>query len=126
LDLFIANAARQDVPSVLFRSETDGTFTDITKSAGLGGKKAAETAHVFDINQDGLIDLLLSSIDGISLFSNNGDGTFSDITEESGLSNVKMVQDVASDDYDNDGDTDLFLPEVLRRHWTALNPILTS
>lgn len=103
--------------SVLFRNNRNGTFTDITASAGVGNAGHWATAAAwFDYDHDGLLDLLVTNyiaydwnhdpycgapapgyrvycdpfhFQGTSmrLFHNNGDGTFTDRTEQSGLFN---------------------------------------
>jgi len=109
LDLFIANQERLDAPSLLFRNEGNGMFSDVTLGAGLAGIERAIGAYVADINNDGSPDLLLSSSErGISLFLNNGNGSFKNITAETGLSKTYSVKDLALGDYDNDGLIDIF------------------
>ncbi|MBU4287990.1 MAG: CRTAC1 family protein [Proteobacteria bacterium] len=109
LDLFVANQQLDDAPSVLFRNEGDGSFTDVTEDAELAGIECAVGTHVADVNGDGNVDILLSNYGGILLYLNNADGTFTDFTAESGLSSIKMVHDLALGDADNDGDMDIFV-----------------
>ncbi|MCG2829718.1 MAG: VCBS repeat-containing protein, partial [Desulfobacteraceae bacterium] len=109
LDLFIANQMRYDAFSILYRNNGDETFTDVTTSAGLSGIVLAEGAYVADLNGDGFVELLLSSLAGILLYANNGDGTFTNMTTAAGLSGVTMVNDLALGDYDKDGDMDIFV-----------------
>lgn len=109
LDLFVANRQRDDAPSVLFRNEGDGSFTDVTEDAGLAGIECAVGTHIADVNGDGNVDILLSNYGGILLYLNNADGTFTDFTAESGLSLIKMIHDLAVGDADNDGNIDIFV-----------------
>ncbi len=74
---------------------------------------AAYGAAVGDIDNDGLIDLIVTSEAGNSLYRNRGDGTFDDAAESA------RVRDVHGDvvaplllDFDNDGDLDLFLSAI--------------
>ncbi len=109
LDLFIANVMRDDAPSILYRNNGDETFTDVTEDAGLAGIERAVGAYVADVNGDGFVELLLSSLAGVSLYANNGDGIFTNMTSEAGLSGITMVHDLALGDYDKDGDMDVFV-----------------
>lgn len=75
LDCFIAN---HDIPSVLWRNNGDGTYTDITNSSGLGGLSALIIqTSMKDFDNDGYVDLLMSGNSSTAkLFHNNGDNTF--------------------------------------------------
>ena len=121
LDLFVTNEARENAPSCLFRNNGDGTFTDVTQSAGLFdlfNNKTNETAVWGDYDQDGDMDLFMtpSNLGPPVLARNNGDGTFTDVTGESGILNVdpktwKWGTGIVLGDYDNDGDLDLFITQ---------------
>ncbi len=70
---------------ILYRNNANGTFTDVTKNAGLNDVKPAHgfSAVLDDFNNDGKIDLFVANdSDPNSLFLNQGDGTF----KESALS----------------------------------------
>ncbi len=69
----------------LLRNNCNGTFTDVTKEAGLAEPTSTQTAVWADINNDGLLDLYVGNENGPNqLFLNNGDGTFKDISRASG------------------------------------------
>jgi hypothetical protein len=64
-------------PLSLFRGNGDGTFTDVTRQAGLTELFATQTAVWTDINNDELWDLFVGNEKGSSrLFLNKRDGTF--------------------------------------------------
>ena len=66
---------------LFFRNDGDGTFTDLTKEAGLGANDWNADAAVADIDLDGYPDLYVSNMFGANhLFRNRGDGTFEDVT----------------------------------------------
>jgi hypothetical protein len=96
-------------PTTLLRNNGDGTFTDVTASAGIVfNSDETFSFDVGDINNDGFIDIYIGG-SGAKLYLNNGDGTFSDITETSGAFGQQDTdRTVTFNDYNNDGWLDLF------------------
>src|SRR5207302_1463030 len=72
--------------SALYRNLGDWKFQDITKEAGLNLSSLDATGAVLaDVDGDGDLDLLVSSIrGGVHLFLNDGGGHFHDATAASG------------------------------------------
>jgi hypothetical protein len=104
--------------NVLYRNNGNGTFTDVTKKAGLEGRGWAGDAVVFDYNDDGRLDLLVTSMFGRSqLYRNNSDGTLTDVTMEVlgrtpwGGVGAKAL------DFDNDGRLDLLIVDMHSDMW---------
>ena len=96
-------------PSLL-RNNCNGTFTDVTREAGLPATLRSQTAAFADFDNDGNLDLLLGSEDGRTrLFHNNGKGAFEDVTEKSRIDVVAFVKAAVAADYDNDGFVDFYL-----------------
>jgi tetratricopeptide (TPR) repeat protein len=95
----------------LLKNNCDGTFSDVTKAAGLAEPATStQTAVWTDINNDGLLDLFVGSENGpAQLFLNNGDGTFKDISHSAGIDQVTYAKGVVAGDYDNDGWPDLYV-----------------
>ncbi|HUB80754.1 MAG TPA: FG-GAP-like repeat-containing protein [Bryobacteraceae bacterium] len=94
----------------LLRNNCNGTFTDVTKEAGLAQLTSTQTAVWTDINNDGLLDLYVGNENGPNqLFLNNGDGTFKDISHSSGTDVSGYTKAVIAADYDNDGWADLYV-----------------
>mgnify|MGYP002623544662 CR=1 FL=1 len=92
----------------------DGTFADVTKSAGLSHLWHINTVGFADVDNDGDQDLFAFAFYGRNyVFENNGDGTFSDVSEKTSLMNDDIIACYAFLDYDNDGDLDLYLGRPL-------------
>jgi enediyne biosynthesis protein E4 len=75
-------------PDNLYHNNGDGTFTDVSKKAGVSDpqKSFGLTSVWSDFDNDGRIDLFVTN-DGEPnyLYRNNGDGTFTDIATEAGV-----------------------------------------
>jgi len=95
----------------LLRQNPDGTFTDVTLSAGLGYRAyPSQTAAWADYDSDGDLDLYIGNERRPGqLFRNNDDGTFTDVAREAGVVNDAMAKGVTWGDFDNDGDPDLYV-----------------
>lgn len=69
----------------LYRNNGNGTFSDVTESAGLGGTRWSMAAAAIDYDADGDQDLYLLNYGPNIFYRNNGNGTFNDITASLGL-----------------------------------------
>ena len=99
-------------PSLL-RNNCDGTFTDVTREAGLSEPIASQTAVWTDIDNDGFVDLFIGNEQGPSrLYRNKGNGTFEDISTLAGVDRIAFSKGVVSADYDNDGYMDLYVSNL--------------
>ncbi len=102
---------RNDLPAVGGRRQL--RFTDVTGRAGVGLRAYGMGAAVADYDNDGDMDLFVTSFGPDTLFRNNGDGTFSDVTAAAGVSDPLWSTSAAFFDYDRDGDLDLFVANYL-------------
>lgn len=120
----------------LYQNNGDGTFTDVTKQAGVANAKWSVSASFGDYNLDGFLDLYVANyldynietahpctLEGVhiycgpheypgapdTLYRNNGDGTFTDVTARSGVMNSGKGLGVLFTDYNNDGYPDIFV-----------------
>lgn len=100
----------------LYHHNKDGTFTEVTATAGLTPELNSQGLAWGDYNNDGLLDLYVShgSSSGNgnqnnNLYRNNGDGTFTDVAAEAGADDGTDTWAALWGDYDNDGFLDLFV-----------------
>jgi enediyne biosynthesis protein E4 len=120
MDIFVLNGSRlggapADTSNRLYRNNRDGTFTDVTRQAGLFRAGWAAAVTVGDYNNDGHEDLFITYWGRNVLYRNNGDGTFTDVTKEAGLwqETVRWGSGCTFVDYDRDGKLDLFVANYL-------------
>ena len=125
--------------NTLYHNNGDGTFTDVTKTAGVGASGWSASAGFFDYDNDGKLDIFVTryvdwtfktnrycgehrpgyraychpdNYDGVTniLYHNNGDGTFTDVSVKAGVANPNgKGLGVSFADYDGDGFTDVFV-----------------
>ena len=94
----------------LYRNNRNGTFTDVTRAAGLDVEMYGMGVAVGDYNNDGFPDLFISCVGQSRLFENTGRGAFVDVTARSGLAGHRGFSSSALwFDYDRDGLLDLFV-----------------
>jgi len=95
----------------LYRNNRNGTFTDVTKLAGLEDTDWAQGVCVGDYDNDGFEDLFLSYYGQNRLYRNNGDGTFRNVTGSAGLLHPTPRYNAGCTfiDYNRDGLLDLFV-----------------
>lgn len=98
--------------NTLYRNNGDGTFTDVTHTAGVADPQSSFCAAWADYDNDGYIDLYIANGvigDGAAnvLYRNNGDGTFTNTAETAGVANTGNSLGTAWGDYDKDGYIDL-------------------
>jgi enediyne biosynthesis protein E4 len=118
LDLYLVNGAgtRQYTPkhplrSALYRNNGDGSFSDVTFTAGVGAEGLfGMGVAVGDYDNDGYPDLFVLGYGRSILYHNNGNGTFTDVTKTAGVGNAgRWASSAAWFDYDNDGKLDLVI-----------------
>jgi hypothetical protein len=127
-DIYVAC---DSTPSILYRNNHDGTFTDVAVTAGAafnedGKEQAGMGSTIGDYNGDGRLDIFKTNFsdDTATLYRNNGDGSFDDVTFPAGLGLYTKYLGWGTMflDVDNDGWPDLLLvnghvyPEVDSQH----------
>jgi len=107
LDLFIGN---EQGPSRLYHNKGDGTFEDISHSAGVDRVAFSKGVVSADYDNDGYPDLYVSNLGGDNfLYHNNHDRTFTEVGKQAGVQQPWMSFATWFFDYDNDGRPDLFV-----------------
>ncbi len=133
-DIYLNNFGQ----NLLYHNNGDGTFTDVTRQAGVAGQDLVAAGACFlDIEGDGDLDLYVGNYIDLdcsahvphterghpaypspqeyppvldTLYRNNGDGTFTDVTQQSGIAaHAGRSMGMICADYDNDGDSDIFI-----------------
>jgi hypothetical protein len=106
---------RQTSPLKLYRNNRNGTFSDVTSSAGLDVEMYGMGVAVGDYNNDGFPDIFVSCVGQSRLFRNTGKGTFVEATKTGGLLGHGAFSTSALwFDYDRDGLLDLFVCNYVR------------
>ncbi len=116
MDMFLVNSGPSDfwkpstpVRNALYKNNRDGTFTDVTEKAGVGGSYFGMGVAVGDYDNDGWPDMLVTSYGSCILYHNNHDGSFTDVTDKAGVATPGWTTSAVWFDYDNDGKLDLFI-----------------
>ncbi len=109
----------------LYRNNRNGTFTDVTKAAGLDMELYGMGVAVGDYDNDGFADIFISCVGQSRLFRNTGKGSFVDVTSKSGLRHhLGFSTSALWFDYDRDGLLDLFVCNYVR--WSPEHDVFCS
>src|SRR5271169_2946166 len=101
----------------LYHNNHDGTFTDVTRKAGLAVPVFGFGVAIGDYDNDGFDDIFISALGQSHLFHNNGNGTFTDVTKSAGMwGPSEFSTSAAWVDYDRDGMLDLVVANYVQ--WT--------
>ncbi len=129
LDIYLVSGSTFDARSgkttpphaALFRNNHDGTFTNVTETAGVANDRWGLGCAVGDYDNDGWPDLYVTNLGKNRLYHNNRDGTFTDVAEKAGVGLGSGDPDIAVEhtgatfgDYDGDGRLDLFVAGYTR------------
>ncbi len=131
LDLFVADYENRGLAFVaqdylgqehegarsrLYRNNRDGSFSDVTRAAGLYRVLIAMGSNYGDIDNDGRLDFYvgtgtpsLNMLIPNRMFRNHPDGRFRDITTAGGFGHLQKGHGVSIGDLDNDGDQDVHI-----------------
>ncbi len=117
LDIYLVNGStfnaldgKEETPhAALFRNNHDGTFTDVSRQAGVTNDRWGYGCSVADYDNDGWPDLYVGNYGKNRLYHNNHDGTFTDKAETAGVALGNWSPGSAWGDYDGDGLLDLYV-----------------
>ena len=117
--------AKQRSTLKLYKNNRNGTFTDVTKAAGLDVEMYGMGVAAGDFDNDGFTDLFITAVGQNHLFRNTGKGTFVDVTKTSGLGERTAFSTSALWlDFDRDGRLDLLVCNYVR--WSAEHDFFCS
>jgi hypothetical protein len=118
-DIFLVNSmdwpghkSGKSLPA-LYHNNRDGTFTDVTRQAGLAVEMYGLGCAVGDFDNDGNVDIYITTVGSNHLFRNLGNGKFADVTAKAGLADPGFSASAVWFDYDNDGKLDLFVAHYI-------------
>jgi enediyne biosynthesis protein E4 len=97
----------------LYHNNRDGTFTDVTRQAGLAVEMYGMGCAVGDYDNDGNVDIYITAVGSNRLFRNLGNGRFADVTAKAGVTDPGFSASAVWFDYDNDGKLDLFVTHYI-------------
>jgi tetratricopeptide (TPR) repeat protein len=110
IDLVVIN---ENASNQLFSNQRMGVFKDISGSAGLKSEGGSSSVAVGDYNNDGFLDLFITSLNGGEhrLFKNLSNGNFELVNTQEMFSAIRNVKayDASFFDFDNDGFLDLII-----------------
>jgi hypothetical protein len=137
-DLFVVNEsgpltlsaeelARSPAHARLYRNRGDGTFEDVTETAGLAVRGLGMGAAWGDYDGDSDLDLFVTRYGTNLLFRNEGKGRFRDVSTETRLGGAEgFWTGISLADYDRDGDLDAYICGYVRYQWDAAKAGETS
>ena len=117
LDIYLVNGSTYDAETgkttpphaALFHNNHDGTFTDVSKQAGVENNRWGFGVAIGDFDNDGWPDIFVANFGKNRLYRNNHNGTFTDVAEKAGVTLGNWSDGATWGDYDGDGRLDLFV-----------------
>jgi hypothetical protein len=130
-DLFFVNSMRWPgqrgaTPALpaLYRNSGRGTFTNVTRAAGLAVEMYGLGAAPADYDNDGRVDLYVTALGPNRLYRNVGGGVFTDVTAAAGVGDPGFSTGAAWLDYDRDGRLDLYVANYVQ--WTPATDLFCT
>jgi hypothetical protein len=118
LDAFLSfRDPAESNPNKLYKNNGDGTFSDVSTSAGIStGSFLSFCASFFDYDNDGWQDIYIANDKSDNkniMYHNNGDGTFSDTSVSTNTDLGIDAMSTTISDYDNDGFLDIYVTNTI-------------
>lgn len=115
LDLFLVQCAGANGPAKnhLYHQQPDGSLRDVSEGCGLDVTGYGMGVATGDVNNDGLLDVLLTEYGAGRLFLNRGAGKFQEVTASSGIDNPRWATAACFFDFDRDGWLDLVIANYI-------------
>lgn len=110
-----ADTAEGEAPpaNTLYRSNGDGTFTDVGEAVGVADTGYGMGCAAADYDNDGDVDLYVTNHGPNRLYRNSGDGPMDDVAPQAGVTDPRWSVAPIWADYDNDGFIDLYVANYL-------------
>ena len=117
LDIFVASNGSSGGMG-LYHNLGNGKFEEVTRRAGIDPALHGFGCTAGDYDNDGAVDLAVTSTGRLLLLHNEKNGTFRDAAGAAGISDVGNILGVTFIDYDHDGDLDLYVTHIANRKIT--------
>jgi hypothetical protein len=121
IDIFLVDGGSVADPAVarqarhrLFRNRGNGSFEDVTARSGIVHRNFGMGACAGDYDNDGRVDLYVTSFGPNVLYRNIGSGAFTDVTRSARVASASWGTGCAFGDLDRDGDLDLFVTNYVK------------
>jgi enediyne biosynthesis protein E4 len=128
LDVYVVTAfelsdQREKIPhrNALFRNLGGWRFQDVSAGSGLDAAAWGDGVCVGDYDDDGKLDLYVTTFGPNFLFRNNGDGKFADTAAKAGVQAAGWSTGCAFFDADADGDLDLYVARYVSASWADVS-----
>lgn len=108
----------------LYRNNRNGSFTDVTRDAGLAVEMYGLGCAIADYDNDGNVDIYFTCLGRNLLFRNLGGGRFADVSLKSRVDDPGFSASAAWVDYDKDGKLDLFVCNYVE--WSVATDVFCS
>lgn len=105
-DLFVAPPTTGGAPR-LFENERDGRWKDVTELRGLGKLAGVRRAAFGDLDNDGYVELVLSTADEVFALANERGRSFAAMEEPAGVGDLAPGAALTVADLDYDGQQDV-------------------
>jgi len=121
MDAYMVNGAplpgyteASEVGNVLYKNRSDGTFENMSATAGADDGGYGMGCAAGDYDNDGRLDLYVTNYGANVLYRNGEDGRFAEATEQAAVGDTSWSTSAVFFDYDNDGDLDLYVTNYVQ------------